>query len=69
MVMKDNNNLALSICQSLCNIVGFVLDLGTLRGSAPKTSSPILHNDLQIDSAQLLLSNHSITYIDCISKQ
>ena len=64
MVMNDNNNLVLAMCRSLCNIGGFVLDLGTYSVAAlphkvprPKTNPPILHNDLQIDSAWLLLSN------------
>ena len=63
--MNDNTNLALPICRLLCKIVGFVLDLGTLlmavaalphKVPRPKTNPPILHNDLQIDSARLLLS-------------
>ncbi len=49
--MNGNNNLALSI---------LTFFLRTLQGSAvprPKTNPQILHNDLQIDSARLLLSN------------
>ena len=43
--------------RSLCKLGGFVLGRGTLRGSA--TNPPILHYNLQIDSARLLLSKYS----------
>ncbi len=61
--MNDNNNHALSIWRSY-KIGGCVLGRGTLHGSAVtewstevQNKPPILHNDLQIDSAWLLLSN------------